>query len=153
MSVLCTTTLELGIDTGVMKAIVQLGAPPSVASLRQRLGRSGRRGDPAVLRIYVAEPELTAESPLQDALRAELFQSIAMAQLLLASWCEPPAPGGLHLSTLVQQTLSLIAQLGGIRADQTWRALCHDGPLRASGPTNLLGLSTAPRAPGSDPAG
>src|SRR5262249_10517307 len=38
VSVLCTTTLELGIDIGDMKAIAQLGAPPSVASLRQRLG-------------------------------------------------------------------------------------------------------------------
>jgi ATP-dependent Lhr-like helicase len=28
----------------------------------------------------------------------------------------------------VQQVLSLIAQLGGVRADQAWRALCQSGP-------------------------
>jgi len=128
VSVVCTTTLEMGIDIGDMKSIAQVGAPPSVASLRQRLGRSGRRGGAAVLRIYVEEHELTDESPLQDALHAELVQTIAMVQLLLASWYEPPPSGALHLSTLVQQTLSLIAQHGGVRADQAWRTLCQNGP-------------------------
>lgn len=128
VSVVCTTTLEMGIDIGDMKAIAQVGAPPSVASLRQRLGRSGRRGGPAVLRIYVEEQELTEESSLQDALHAELVQTIAMVQLLLASWYEPPPAGALHLSTLVQQTLSLIAQHGGVRVDQAWRTLCQSGP-------------------------
>ena len=40
----CTSTLELGIDIGSVKSIAQIGPPPSVMSLRQRLGRSGRRG-------------------------------------------------------------------------------------------------------------
>ncbi|KPY46011.1 ATP-dependent helicase [Pseudomonas syringae pv. rhaphiolepidis] len=52
-SAVCTTTLELGIDIGNIKAVAQIGPPPSVASLRQRLGRSGRRaGEPATLRAY-----------------------------------------------------------------------------------------------------
>jgi ATP-dependent Lhr-like helicase len=136
VTVLCTTTLEMGIDIGDMNAIAQLGAPPSVASLRQRLGRSGRRGGAAV-RVYVAEEEVTEESPLQDALRAELVQTIAMVQLLLASWYEPPTTGALHLSTLVQQMLSLIAQVGGVRADEAWRALCQVG-----GPFTRVDAST-----------
>ena len=41
-----TTTLELGIDLGNVKSVAQVGAPKSLAALRQRLGRSGRRGDP-----------------------------------------------------------------------------------------------------------
>ena len=40
-----TTTLEMGIDIGSVQSVAQLGAPPSVAALRQRLGRSGRRGE------------------------------------------------------------------------------------------------------------
>jgi ATP-dependent Lhr-like helicase len=40
---ICTTTLELGIDLGAVKSVAQIGCAPSVASLRQRLGRSGRR--------------------------------------------------------------------------------------------------------------
>lgn len=36
---ICTTTLEMGIDIGAVRAVGQIGPPPSVASLRQRLGR------------------------------------------------------------------------------------------------------------------
>ncbi|MCC7086626.1 MAG: TerB N-terminal domain-containing protein [Pirellulales bacterium] len=42
-STLCSSTLELGIDIGNVKATGQIGAPWSVNSLIQRLGRSGRR--------------------------------------------------------------------------------------------------------------
>lgn len=129
VSIVCTSTLEMGIDIGSVKSIAQVGVPPSVASMRQRLGRSGRReGDPAILRIYIQEDELTEKSDPSDCLHAGLVQTIAMVRLLLAKWYEPPPSGGLHLSTLVQQTLSLIAQYGGVTAAQAYNVLCKNGP-------------------------
>ncbi len=128
---ICTSTLELGIDVGRVAGIAQIGAPFSVASLRQRLGRSGRRGDPAVFRGYVLEPELTDASPLLDGLRPELVQLVAMLELLIERWCEPPRDGALHLSTLIQQILALIAERGGVNADQAFGALCETGPFRS----------------------
>ncbi|AWT14224.1 DEAD/DEAH box helicase [Stenotrophomonas maltophilia] len=129
-SAICTNTLELGIDIGAVKSIAQIGPPPSVASLRQRLGRSGRRpGEPAVLRGYVIEESIDAESTLKTRLRLDTVQSTACVLLLLERWFEPPSVNGLHLSTLVQQLLSSIAQYGGLKAAQAYQLLCADqGP-------------------------
>ena len=82
------------------------------------------------MRIYIQERDLTADVPPQDALRAELVQTVGMVNLLLGGWYEPPTHGALHLSTLVQQVLSLIAQHGGVRPIEAWRALCQGGAFR-----------------------
>lgn len=127
----CTSTLELGIDIGEIACVGQIGAPFSVSSLRQRLGRSGRRaGTPAVLRMYEVGPRLEADSPALDTLRLGLVRGVAMVQLLTEGWCEPPAPGALHLSTLVHQILSVIAERGGARAPAVFDVLCRRGPFR-----------------------
>lgn len=124
----CTMTLELGIDIGSVDSIAQVTAPHSVASLRQRLGRSGRRGEAAILRMFIPEDEITAKSHLLDRLRLETIQCIAMINLLLKKWYEPAPENQYHLSTLVQQTLSVIGQYGGVRANQLWTLLCDAGP-------------------------
>ena len=124
---ICTTTLEMGIDIGSVKSIAQIGSAPSVASLRQRLGRSGRRGEAAILRCLIVENKLSPESLYPDLLRANLVQAIAQIRLLLNKWYEPPKIEGMNLSTLIQQLLSLIAQYSGVTAASAWTALCGSG--------------------------
>lgn len=139
----CTNTLELGIDIGAVKSIVQVGAPPSVASMRQRLGRSGRRpGEPSILRGYAIEDEIHAQSDLRTRLREDLFEFCAMTSLLLEGWVEPPRTQGMHLSTLVQQLLSLIAQRGGLSAAEAFRTLCTSGPFNTVSKSDFIQLLT-----------
>lgn len=135
-----TSTLELGIDIGSVASVAQIGAPSSVSGLRQRLGRSGRRGEPAILRLYIQEADIEPNTPLLDRLRVNLVQSIAVIELLLKRWCEPPQPGRLHFSTLIQQLLSLIAQNGGIAAKQAWQMLCATGPFNAISQDQFIAL-------------
>jgi ATP-dependent Lhr-like helicase len=137
---ICTSTLELGIDIGPVKSVVQIGPPPSVASLRQRLGRSGRRkGDPMILRGYCIEEE--SNSPgISELLRENLLTTVAMVRLLAEGWYEPIRANKLHASTLVQQILSLISQYGGASASKLWNTLCAKGPFNAVASSQFASL-------------
>ena len=140
-SVVCTNTLELGIDIGAVKSIAQIGSAPSVASLRQRLGRSGRgRGEPCILRQFIVESELTEHSSISDQIRERLVQGIAMIELLLKGWYEPPIVGALHLSTLIQQILSVCSQYGGILPKDAWMLLCENGAFNGVDQNMMMSL-------------
>ncbi|MCG2838175.1 DEAD/DEAH box helicase [Photobacterium sp. WH77] len=123
----CTMTLELGIDIGKVNSVIQVTAPHTISSLRQRMGRSGRRGGPSILRMLIAEDELTKDSNVVDILRLELIQSLAMIRLLINKEYEPADTSLYHFSTLLHQILAVIAQWGGIRAEQLFNLLCKEG--------------------------
>ncbi|MDY0207800.1 MAG: helicase-related protein, partial [Pseudomonas sp.] len=128
---ICTMTLELGIDIGKVSSVIQVTAPHSVSSLRQRLGRSGRRNTPSILRMLIAENELSDKSNIVDGLRLELVQSLAMIRLLIVdNWFEPADTEQMHLSTFLHQILAVIAQWGSVRADQLYSLLCEQGPFK-----------------------
>ncbi len=147
---ICTSTLELGIDIGDVDSIGQISVPHSVSSLRQRLGRSGRRDNPAILRVFIKEDEVNAQSDIITRLRLQTVQSVAMINLLVQKKYEPYRSDQYNFSTLVQQLLSVIAQYGGVQAKELWFLLCKKGPfslvdehlfislLRALGESDLI---------------
>lgn len=127
-SLVATTTMELGLDVGHIEAVAQFGPGMTVSGMRQRLGRSGRRaGQPSVMRVYVAEAALVQGVHPLDAMRPTTVQTVAMLNLMLRRWNEPSPAGRLHLSTLVHQILALIAQHGGLTAQQGWERLVTSG--------------------------
>ncbi len=109
VTVLCSSTLEMGIDIGSVRRVAQLDPPWSVASMRQRLGRSGRRsGEAAVMRIYSRDESPHAASTLTDLLFPKLLRAVALSRLMFAKWLEPHDADRLDLSTLVHQILSCL---------------------------------------------
>ena len=130
-TVFCTSTLELGIDIGHIKRVGQIGPPWSVAALKQRLGRSGRKTGKSKLFMYSIEMETLGDSHLVATLHLGLVRSIAMIELLIERWCEPPKEEALHLSTLTHQILSVIAERGGASAQRLFVTLCQRGPFRS----------------------
>ena len=128
---ICTSTLELGIDIGNVTAVGQIGCPGSVASLVQRLGRSGRRDEqPQIMRLCLLEEDLPVDAPLWNQLRPRLIQAIALTELMLEKWVEPPRNSSGDLSTLVQQVLSVIKETGGITASLLFDRLIRQGSFR-----------------------
>jgi ATP-dependent Lhr-like helicase len=120
---IATTTLELGIDLGSVKSVAQIGAPKSLASLKQRLGRSGRRGEPAILRIYLREKQLASDAGPLDRLRIGTVRAVAAVRLLLENFVEPPVTDPSIATVALHQTLATIASRGGIRPATIHRAL------------------------------
>ena len=122
----CTSTLELGIDIGKVKSIAQIGKAYSVSSLRQRLGRSGRRNEPSILRVFSLEDP----NVILPELKLDLIQNVAVVELLKENKYEHPIVDCMHFSTLIQQILSILASYGSFYPKEGWIMLCKDGAFK-----------------------
>lgn len=135
VTVFCTSTLELGIDVGKVKSIAQVGTAYSVSGLRQRLGRSGRRNEPSILRVFSIENK---DNGLLYNLRSSLVQNIAVIELMRQHKYEKPSINNYHFSTLIQQILAVIAQFGGFYPKEGWLMLCRNGAFKNVTPELFL---------------
>lgn len=96
-TICCTSTLELGIDIGAVDSVAQVEGAPSVASLAQRLGRSGRQMQHSVLHLYASK-------------EWSLLQNIATLELYEQGLLEEITPVKKPYNVLVQQILSLLLE-------------------------------------------
>jgi len=118
-----TATLELGIDIGQLKRIINQEAPTSVAGFLQRLGRSGRRGSPPEMLMVFRSEEALPNAPIHQLIPWNLLQAIAIIELYRTEkWIEPPEQKQLPASLLFHQTLSCLAGKGSASASR----LCKD---------------------------
>ena len=108
-----TVTMELGIDIGRLERILQNDSPNSVSSFLQRLGRSGRRGDPPEMMMVFREENPLPNTPLPQLIPWSLIRAIAIIQLYIEErFIEPPQNKKLPFSLLFQQTLSILGSSG-----------------------------------------
>lgn len=108
-----TSTLELGIDIGKLERAFQIDAPWTVSSFLQRMGRTGRRGQPSQMWFVMREDEPEIRALLPATIPWKLLQGIALIQLYLEEkWVEPPRLDRLPFSLLYHQTMSTLASNG-----------------------------------------
>ena len=113
MSVCATATLELGIDVGRLERAFQVDAPYTVSGFLQRMGRTGRRGDPSEMWFVMREDHQEARAMLPDSIPWYLIQGIALVQLYIEErFVEPPRTDRLPYSLLYHQTMSTLASHG-----------------------------------------
>ena len=113
MTICTTSTLELGIDIGRLERAFQVEAPFTVSSFLQRMGRTGRRGEPCEMWFVMREEHAEPRDLFPDTIPWSLVQGIALVQLYLEErWVEPPRDGRLPYSLLYHQTMSTLASCG-----------------------------------------
>jgi ATP-dependent helicase Lhr and Lhr-like helicase len=108
--IVCTSTLELGIDVGDLDRVFQANAPDTVSAFLQRLGRTGRRGGAANTTFFVDNP-------------AALLQAIALVELARQGWVEAVTFSKRNWPVLLQQVLALTMQFGGVSPADCWQQL------------------------------
>ncbi|MCL2500500.1 MAG: DEAD/DEAH box helicase [Defluviitaleaceae bacterium] len=126
-----TVSMELGIDIGYLERIVHLGAPNSVSSFLQRMGRSGRRDIPPEMMIIINEDIVKPDALLPHSLPWELLKSIAVAQLYIEErWIEPPVLKKMPFSLLFHQTLTVLAAAYELKPDDFFERILTLSPFR-----------------------
>lgn len=100
-TICCTSTLELGIDIGSVDSVVQYNAPYSVASLAQRVGRSGRKNKKSILH-FIATDEW------------ELLQGLATILLYKEDKIDKFDPIIKPYDVLAHQVISILCETNGI---------------------------------------
>jgi ATP-dependent helicase Lhr and Lhr-like helicase len=92
-----TSSLELGIDMGAIDLVVQIEAPPSVASGLQRIGRSGHRVDE------------TSQGVIFPKFRGDLLACAAVTGAMTKGLVEPSRYPRNPLDVLAQQIVAMTA--------------------------------------------
>ncbi|MGB3018610.1 MAG: ligase-associated DNA damage response DEXH box helicase [Ignavibacteria bacterium] len=96
-AVVCTSSLDLGVDFYPVDTVIQIGSPKGVSRFLQRAGRSGHRPD-AMSRIYFVPTH-----------SLELIEGAALKQAIETNYLEERQPVIKPIDVLIQYAFTLAA--------------------------------------------
>ncbi len=117
-AIICTSTLELGIDIGSVDLVVQYLSPRHVCSLIQRVGRSGHRLD------------MLSEGVLITAFPDDLLEALAAVKSAYSGRIEPVLIHENALDVLAHQVAGLLMDRESISLDEVLTVLRRSYPYR-----------------------
>ncbi len=115
-ALLCTSSMELGIDVGHVDHVVQYNSPRQVARLLQRVGRAGHReGDISAGTIVASHPD-------------DVLESLVVARRARQGAVEPAAIHHGSLDTVANQIAGLVMERGDIQAMRAYELVARAYP-------------------------
>ena len=126
-ALVATSSLELGIDMGAIDLVVQIEAPPSVASGMQRIGRAGHQvGEPSVGKIF---PKY----------RGDLVEAAVVVERMVAAQIEETRIPRNPLDVLAQQIVAICSH-DRWTVDELHRLVTRAEPFRDLSREQLTGV-------------
>jgi ATP-dependent Lhr-like helicase len=117
-ALLCTSSMELGIDVGHVDHVVQYNSPRQVSRLLQRVGRAGHRRD------VTSSGTVVASHP------DDVVEAMVIARQARAGDVEPAAIHDGSLDTLANQVVGLVMDFGEVDARRAYRIVTRAYPFR-----------------------
>lgn len=130
VTLVSTSTLELGIDIGDLYCVVQKDPPFTSSSFVQRMGRSGRRTGEPIMKLFCTDDEdRESDHPLE--LPINLIKGIALVELFLKEqWVEPIMHSKKPFGLLYQQTIGYMKNKAGVKPDDLFNDVLKMYPFR-----------------------
>lgn len=125
-AIICTSTLELGIDIGSVDLVVQYLSPRQVGSLIQRVGRSGHRLD------------MSSEGVIVTAFPDDTLESIAAVKSAYKNKIEPVLIHENALDVLAHQIVGILLDKTTIKVDELLSIVRRAYPYRNLRKNKLL---------------
>ncbi|WP_363465969.1 DEAD/DEAH box helicase [Halogeometricum borinquense] len=113
---ICTSSMELGIDVGRVDHVVQYGSPREVSRLLQRVGRAGHRRD------QISRGTIVTSSA------DDTHEALAIARKAEAGEVEPARIHHASLDTVANQIVGVVMDYGEVSARKTYELVTSAYP-------------------------